>query len=148
MESWYEDIGKIIKKWSIIVFIFGAVACIIFGAYMQIHAIDISDPMFILGVVIIIGGPIICFISSWPLYAYGELVDKTAENENNTKEILRLLLKMKKEVIRLQKDQKSNNTQNTKEHDVNYCFICPNCGELLYSGDHKCKNCGKEFNTD
>ena len=32
-------------------------------------------------------GPIIAWVSSWIMYAFGELVDKTASNERNTQNI-------------------------------------------------------------
>ena len=37
-------------------------------------------------------GPIIAWVFSWILYAFGELVDKTAANERNTQNILKLML--------------------------------------------------------
>ena len=46
-------------------------------------------------------GPVLAWVSSRILYAFGELVDKTCENERNTQNILKLMLE--------------NNVQNNKE---------------------------------
>ena len=36
-------------------------------------------------------GPIFVWIGSWVMYAFGELVEKTCDNENNTRQILKKL---------------------------------------------------------
>lgn len=36
-------------------------------------------------------GPLVAWVSSWILYAFGELVEKTVENEQHTREILKII---------------------------------------------------------
>ena len=36
-------------------------------------------------------GPVLVWVESWVLYAFGEFVEKTADNENNTRQILKKL---------------------------------------------------------
>lgn len=84
-EDLYKDIGKKIKglvKW---IFAVEAAGMIIAGLVM------LFDYAPIAGMVFLIVGPLVAWISSWLLYAFGELVDKTAENEANTRNILKIL---------------------------------------------------------
>ena len=76
----YDNIGKKIKGLATVIFILEALAALISGiAFMAI-----DDDMIWLGVLIIIIGPVFAWISSWLLYGFGELIDKTADIARNT----------------------------------------------------------------
>ena len=76
----YDNIGKKIKGLATVIFILEALAALISGiAFMAI-----DDYMIWLGVLIIIIGPVFAWISSWLLYGFGELIDKTADIARNT----------------------------------------------------------------
>lgn len=86
MDSWYANIGKKIKNWAKWIFIVEAISAVISG-----FCVLFSDLWWV-GLLVIIFGPIVAWVSSWILYAFGELVDKTMANEENTRNILKLML--------------------------------------------------------
>lgn len=83
--SLYSNIGGKLKGGAKAIFIFGAIAAIILG----LSWLSAEGPM---GLLIIIVGVVAAWIGSWALYAVGELVEKTAANERNTRGILQLML--------------------------------------------------------
>ena len=86
VDGWYTDIGKKIKSWAKWIFMLEAIGFVVSGLFILF-----SDLWFI-GLLTIILGPIAAWVSSWLLYAFGELVDKTVDNERNTQSILKLML--------------------------------------------------------
>ena len=76
IDGWYSNIGNKIKalaKWTFIVESFGA----IIGGIVTLGVME--DESWI-GLLIILFGPIIAFVSSWILYAFGHLVQTTEDN--------------------------------------------------------------------
>lgn len=91
MLDWlYKNIGGKIKLWAKIIFIVGAITFIIVGTIMvvgdMIDGNDFSEGLYVLAV-----GPAVAWIATWILYAFGELVEKTCKNEENTRDIVELL---------------------------------------------------------
>lgn len=87
-ESMYANIGgkiKVLAKWMVII---ESIAVVI-GAIL--FAVEDQD-MLLYSLLAIIIGPLVAWISSWLLYAFGELVEKTVNNEKNTRAILQLML--------------------------------------------------------
>lgn len=79
MDKLYADIGKKIKglaKWS---FIVEAIGTVIVGFILLL------DEFFVLGLLLMFLGPIVAFVMSWCLYAFGEITDKLCDIERNTK---------------------------------------------------------------
>ena len=74
----YENIGGKIKGLASVLFVVGLIGAIFAGALLLI------DEQVALGLLTIIGGPIICWVSSWFLYGFGELIDKASEIARNT----------------------------------------------------------------
>ena len=91
-DDFYNNIGGKVKglaKWT---FIIGAVWAVITGARL------LSDEdLMLYGLLVLICGPIVAWVSSWILYAFGELVEKTCDNANNTKNILKHIKEKSKE---------------------------------------------------
>lgn len=76
----YDNIGKKIK-------ILAQVFCIIeaIGAAIASIALMVDDEDSIpIGLLILIVGPFVAWVSSWLLYGFGELIDKTSEIARNT----------------------------------------------------------------
>lgn len=81
----YDNIGKKIKglaKWTAIV---EMISCFIAGIVMIIE----DDDLILIALPIILFGPIIAWVSSWLIYGFGELIDKTCDIENHTRNIER-----------------------------------------------------------
>lgn len=90
-EGLYTNIGHKIKNLAKILFIIEAIAAIIIGICL------IEDWQELIGTITIIAGPIIAWISSWILYAFGELVEKTCASENHLRNILEFMQESKNE---------------------------------------------------
>ena len=90
MDDLYADIGKKIKNWAKWIFMIEAIASVV-GAIGMLFAAE-DGVMIITALLALILGPVLAWVSSWILYAFGELVDKTAANERNTRQILELML--------------------------------------------------------
>lgn len=72
LDNLYEDIGSKIKNWAKWIFIVEAVGAILTGLTLLIDR-GLEDAWWAL--FIIIFGPIVAWVSSWILYAFGELVE-------------------------------------------------------------------------
>ena len=75
----YDNIGRKIKGLAKAFFIVEAIATVIAG--IALMAID-ED---LIGVLILILGPVVAWVSTWLLYGFGELIDKTCDIERNTR---------------------------------------------------------------
>ena len=89
----FTNIGKKIKILAVIYAVLGFIASTISGMITMFttmaQAIDYEEPglLFlglIMGLLIIVGGCLVAWITSWPLYGFGELIDKTADTAYNT----------------------------------------------------------------
>lgn len=88
LDRLYNDIGKKIKNWAKWIFIIEAISSVI-GAFAMIFTEE--DVLVAIGIAMIFVGPLVAWVSSWILYAFGELVEKTVENEQHTREILKII---------------------------------------------------------
>ncbi len=76
----YDNIGEKIKGLAKATFIVEAIAAVITGiAFMAA-----DEDMIPVGLLVMILGPIIAWVSSWLLYGFGELIDKTCDIARNT----------------------------------------------------------------
>lgn len=94
IDDLYVDIGQKIKGWAKWLFIVEAIASVIGAILMLVNAEDWY--ILFLGALALVVGPLLAWVSSWILYAFGELVDKISANERNTRNILRILQDGKK----------------------------------------------------
>ena len=75
----YDNIGKKIKalaKWT---FIVEAIAAAIAGIALMFT----DEELIIFGLLALLLGPVVAWVSSWLLYGFGELVDKVCDIESN-----------------------------------------------------------------
>lgn len=93
----YSNIGNKIKGLAEWTFYIEVLACIFFALSLLINCSDMR--MMFLTLAILVIGPVIAWISSWALYGFGELVDKTSKNEKNTRDILKIILEKKEQQI-------------------------------------------------
>ena len=87
LDELYMDIGGKIKSWAKWIFIIEAIGLALTGFIMMLS----SEYLIFYGLLVMVGGPFAAWVGSWILYAFGELVEKTCENENNTSRILQLM---------------------------------------------------------
>ena len=86
MEKLYKDIGGKIKRLAMGIFITEAIAAVIYGLtiiFLNCRA-TLNAGAIISGLIVVVLGPIVAFVSSWLLYAIGEIVDYLSLIEENT----------------------------------------------------------------
>lgn len=88
LDGLYTNIGRIIKNWAKGIFIIEAVLSVVGGVIMLFTG---EEDFLVAGIVTLLLGPFAALVSSWILYGFGELIDKTCANERHTAEILRFL---------------------------------------------------------
>lgn len=80
----YKNIGLKIKSLAMGIAIFMAILDFLYGIFLI--AESQGDIVWVLvGVLVMLVGPVITWISSWMLYGFGELIDKAAAIERNTR---------------------------------------------------------------
>ena len=67
----YENIGEKIKNLAKWIFVIEAISAVIGGLLV------LFEEEFLAGIILIIVGPVVAWVSTWLLYAFGELVEKT-----------------------------------------------------------------------
>ena len=87
LDELYTDIGGKIKNWAKWIFIVEAIGAIITGLVLLCTDAD----LVVSGLLVMFLGPFVAWVSSWILYGFGELIEKTVNNESNTRDILRLM---------------------------------------------------------
>ncbi len=94
MDALYSDIGNKIKGWAKWIFLVEAVSlgCAAVG---WLFFIENAWEFFVIPLALAVGLGA-ALVSTWLLYAFGDLVDKTAANERNTRNILQLLQQKEK----------------------------------------------------
>ncbi len=73
----YSNIGKKIKALAVVTFLIIAIPSVIGGVILATE-----DPI---GILLIIGGPLVAWITSWFTYGFGEIIDKLTDIERNTR---------------------------------------------------------------
>ena len=71
----YDNIGGKIKNWAKWIFIIEAITTVISGFVLMATAE--YETMILLGLLVILIGPIVAWISSWLLYGYGQLIENS-----------------------------------------------------------------------
>ncbi len=165
LENMYENIGGKIKGLAKWIFIVEALGSIITGLILAFE----EDSLFIL---MAICGPIVAWVSSWVLYAFGELVEKICDNESHNKEILKLLrqnnnaystyskseTKKKTEDAKTQAPEQTENPTKVKKEtavsnekiDLESDFAkntwkCEKCGKRNLNSRNDCWACGAKY---
>ena len=85
LDNLYENIGSKIKNLAKWIFVIAAIGAVITGLVLLFT----DEDLILYGLLTLVCGPIVAYIGSWILYAFGELVEKTSDNENTTRQILK-----------------------------------------------------------
>ena len=145
----YDNIGGKIKGWAKWIFAIEAIAAVISGFVLMAQ----DEDMILIGLLVVVFGPIVAWISSWLLYGYGQLIENSdiiaeeynRKNEKHEKDVAKS--NAKKEAQRREKVKVTIANPNVAD-DEYIDITCPNCkGELSYtkeelqSGDVICPMC-------
>lgn len=131
LDGIYDDIGEKIKSLAKWTFIVEAIGAIMAGIGMCAEDEDLIP----FGLLVMFCGPIVAWVSSWILYAFGELVEKTDKNERNTKEIVDLLKK------RPAGDGVYSSGSGGNYAGAVHRWRCDGCGKMISRAP--CEYCGK-----
>ena len=143
MDSFYENIGGKLKGWAKFIFVAEAIGAIIGGINL------LGNDAVVAGLLLLFFGPIAALISTWLLYAFGELVEKTAANEENTRAILKKLEatnpapKAPKPVSKPTAPQ-THAWRCTNCNSMTTTTPCEHCGYTEQSAPFRCGKCGHE----
>lgn len=130
----YENIGgkiKTLAKWTFIVEGIGAIIT-------ALALIFTDEDLILAGLLTLICGPIVAWISSWILYAFGELVEDihALRNKEGTTDEVKEKRKAEKEAKREAKELAQKKAR---------AFTCPKCSNTVNHGDASCSSCGQQF---
>lgn len=136
-ETMFGNIGGKIKGLAKVLCWIGIISSVIAAIVMLFSAMDAwrgsEKTMFtILFFVILIVGPILSWLSSIALYAFGELVEDIHAIRKKECPIV--------ESNNVEEDDSATNTNNEER-----IFSCPNCNSTVYYGEPVCKACGQKF---
>ncbi|MBQ9950148.1 MAG: SHOCT domain-containing protein [Clostridia bacterium] len=76
----YRNIGKKIKSLAVVMFVLLAIVSIGLGIFLLCS----SFYMMPVGIVVLVAGPVLAWISSFILYGFGELIDKVSDIARGT----------------------------------------------------------------
>ena len=104
----YDNIGGKIKGLAKTMFIVEAIGAVITGIVL----LATDDVLIFAGLLTLFCGPIIAWVSSWVLYAFGELVEKTSDTNNVIRKIESYTRNLR---ITYQDEQATKETKNSKK---------------------------------
>ena len=166
LENLYDDIGSKIKNLAKWIFVGETISAIIVGIVMLTNTKVVDD---LLGIIIIVLGTVIAWISSWSFYAFGQLVEDVHDIKNQNSKICneeKLTIETKEKTkTTISKKTTSSNTSKINSNNTNdflktgqektqKMLPCPYCGEDLVvmgwdendlSEKQTCPLCGKEI---
>ncbi len=140
----YKNIGKKLKTLASIVGIGGSGLSLLIGifvslascsgggrGYYQGYSDDVSEG--VMWLFIFLGIAVVCFISSWVLYGFGQLIESTQNIENK-------ILGKQPLSQYASKQQATNIIFNNTMHN------CPKCGTSNTNDSKFCVKCGEKLN--
>lgn len=141
LDSLYENIGGKIKSWAKWIFIVEAIGSIIAGIVLAAE----EDILYIFIAII---GPFIAWVSSWILYAFGELVENSTlicevlVQDSSTHDLDIAKNNTEKEQV------KKNRLRNIKKSNSFGFWVCPNCSRGNSNSSTECIYCGTKKESE
>ena len=145
LDNLYENIGSKIKNWAKWIFVIEAIGAVIAGQVLLFT----DEDLILYGLLAAICGPIVAYVSSWILYAFGELVEDVhaiRNKEGTTEEAKRKA----EEAKRKAKEKATLSAMVFFCSKCNQTFIGSKCNQTFIGRDCKesdrpeCPNCKKK----
>ncbi len=133
----FNNIGKKIKTLAVVLCWIG-IALSIIGGFILMTTINRSAAGFFLGILESGLGFLASWIGSFLLYGFGELIDKTADIERNTRPHTAPTATSWQPYV--------NQTGSTNPPPVKQASTCIFCGHTLESFELFCPKCGQKKN--
>ena len=139
LDNLYQNIGGKVKGLAKAIFLVEAVATIIAG----LGLLFTNEDFVLYGVLTLVCGPVVAFVSSWVLYAFGDLVEDVRairNNEGTTEEKAKRLAeeKAKCELEESIDNSVSNPLKTVVPNKYKDYYSCPKCGCTLKFGQEEC----------
>ena len=86
LDNLYENIGSKIKNWAKWIFVIEAIGAVITGLVFLFT----DEDLILYGLLTLVCGPIVAWVGSWILYAFGQLVEDVhamRDKEGTTEEV-------------------------------------------------------------
>ena len=155
LDKLYENIGGKVKLLAKVSFIVEAVASILMGFALMLSDGDMEETA-LYGFFVILLGPVVAFVSSWVLYAFGELVEKTCRNESNSATIVNLLKRKNSSSnynpsiptapqTESEKKKDTEAEEETKNLFVGNYWVCGTCHKINTSENANCWYCNRKI---
>ena len=130
----YDNIGKKIKGAAKAIFIIESILSLIVGLIIVTNFYDFE---VVLGILLMIIGPIVAWVSSWLLYGFGELIDKVSGIERNTRG--------DKTTSETQASIDERDSQILGNAGEKSSLVCAKCGTKYDSPIKFCGECGNKM---
>jgi hypothetical protein len=137
LDNLYDNIGSKIKGFAKLIFIVCSIATIIVGFTL------ILLEVYSAGIILLILGPIVTWVSSWILYAFGELVEDVHDMRSK-------YYPQAEENAARAIEAKIEANSKTKALPSALVFVCPECKQIFAGSDYSasktphCPNCNKQ----
>ncbi len=132
----FSNIGKKIKTWAAVICWFGIIGAIVAGIVIMVALKTAGGMEIFLGIAEMVVGSISAWLSSFLLYGFGELIDKTVDIERNTRGTAVSNGMERRAPI----GQASPAVQSEPERKI----LCTHCGNPMKETDTFCEKCGHE----
>ena len=137
----YDNIGEKIKGLARVMFIVEAIAAVITG----IALMGSDEDMILIGLLVMVVGPIVAWVSSWLLYGFGELIDNACIIAGNTRALKKASTNFNTANNAINKMEGAKSFfESIPANQTSTRQQCPHCGETITS--KICDMCGKENN--
>lgn len=138
----FDNIGGKIKGWAKWIFAIEAIAAVISGIVIMAQ----DEDMILIGLLVVVFGPIVAWVSTWILYGYGQLIENSdiiaaeynRKNEKHEKDVAKS--NAKKETQRRVKVKATIANPNIAD-DEYIDITCPNCKEELSYTKEELQSC-------
>ena len=156
----FDNPGGKIKTAAVVMFVISTIGSIVGGIVL------LSNKAAAIGVVVMLLGPVISWLSGLFVYGFGQLIENTDEIGNDNRSANKDLPKAVKEkkttaAVKSAKREVSNKVDKTiakvaVSDDEYIDIVCPNCAETLsYQKEYLdgnvsvvCPMCGEEFHLE
>ena len=134
----FDNIGEKIKGLASFIFWFQAIIAVLAGVVIAAS----NEDSFVVGMLIMLVGPVFAWASSLTLYGFGEAIVKLTKIEENTRKEGATA-----EVV-------ASDADNAEEKDPGYVVLdekkvaCKRCGFRQKKGRAACWNCDYKFEID
>jgi cytochrome b subunit of formate dehydrogenase len=134
LDTLYENIGGKIKNWAKWIFIIEAIGAIITGFVLLFT----DEYLILYGLLTLVCGPIVAWVGSWILYAFGELVE-------DVHAVRKKYYPIAEEQANREAEEKAKREAKELAQKKAQTFSCPKCSNTVNYGDVSCGSCGQQF---